>query len=688
MKFFKYLTVFLVFSFVFHFSLENKKSFANQNLSSSNTSLKPVKTKNNLDFYTQDLMNAGKNVTRDNYESIIYQTVCPYMNQLKSFETKGQVDQKKRKRFLETVVGLYDQALNWSSEHYLVSCIYHYYGSLDSNELADINKKFLSKKNQQKMKKLLNLCAQEQEEGNGDDPKGFIYSTGNQSKTSLLLPLEDYEKLSEQARLTYIQKIKSYYLDFEREVIKESPTQPESVVQLPILNFLIMSAVADEFKGKCLIGGVMRKTIYSKKLKRRACPIFGRACNGSKNNFQCGDMFNNKCISINPVGTLSNRCYKETKNEPVSTEQYEEYRESIQRIISGYCTGKRADRDSCTNFVNRNNELKKQMGIAVDEEDTVKPQIYLVPKMRPPEIERSSVPQEDDTEAAAPCIGCHEQNRGVAKEVEGLRQAAGDTDNILNYFSDNIFENSTCKCTGNDGCTRGCRHDSRLQDIGAPPATKCKDEKPMDESTSKCARHVRGAIMDTIHHFLAVYCEDTDKEVSKNRNDYNQCVNDFKTNREKNICEHGFIFHSALCALNLDGQSADAYNNIDDPGVKKKCEFWNEHNEALLSINIKQDDGTIKSVPLFKKISPGKMEGFQKDPSQIPTGSIIVSKSPGEGVHGHVEIKTNKNKCGPGNNQTCFCSDFCKERKNYKDLPVQAVFQWNPEIIKHIEENY
>ncbi len=682
MNLFKYFIILLVFSSVFYFSLENKKSFANQNLSSSNTSLKPaVKAKNNLDFYTRDLIKAGKNVTRGNYENIIYQKVCPYMSRLKSFETKGQVDKKKRKRFLEVVVGLYDQALNLSSEYYLMSCIYNYYGSSAPGELMNIGKKVLSDKNQREMRNLLKLYETEDREGNGDDPKGFTYSTDNRSKTSLLLPLEDYEQLSKQAQLTYIQKTKSYYLDFEKEVIESLPVQPESVVQFPILNFLIIPAVANEFKGKCLIGGVIRKTVYSKRLKRQACPIFGRACNGSTDNFQCGGVFNNKCISINPVKSISQRCYEAAKDEPVNSEQYEEYRGSVESILNQYCVGKRKRYAGCRHFRKRMEDINKET-----QEDIQLP--FLVPRRRPPGIERQATP-DTGTEATAPCTDCHESNSGVAREVEGLNrivgESSGNTEELVDYFSNNIFENSKCNCTGNDGCTKGCQHSRHLDRTESPPVNRCRGQKPMGLSKAKCARHVTGAIMKTVHHFLGRYCEGIDK-ISENRNDYAQCVEDFDSNQEKNICEHGIIFPSALCALNLDGQSADAYNNIGNRGVRNKCKAWNGHNEALLSINIKQDDGTLKRVPLFKKMSPDKLGQFQSDTSQIPPGSIVVSKSPSR--HGHVEIKTNRNECGPGNNQACFCSDYCRDRQAYDEtFNVQAVFQWNPEIVKYIKEN-
>ena len=619
------------------------------------------------------------------------------MEHLKSLEAKDQINREKRKHFLETVVKIYDETLNLSSEYYLMSCLYNYYNSAEPNELMEINKKLLSKKNQQKIEELLNLYHIENKEGNGDDPQGFTYSTEKKSQTSLLLPLEDYKKLSDDTRLTYIQQIKTHYLHFEESVINDLPIQPESTVQLPIFNFLIITAAADSFKGKCLIGGVVRSTVYSRRLKRRACPIFGRGCNGSNDNFQCGVIFNNKCISINPVRSLSKRCYEAAKNEPVNTDQYREYESSINNILEKYCIGKRTKYASCRTFKKRVKETNKQ-AIQSDSNTTDERQSFIHPKKRPSKILKQSATQDKVTEATAPCTDCLAQNQqSVNQEVKTIKQVIGSepsegenqhlNEDLVNYFSDNIFENSTCKCTGNDGCTKGCQHSRHLNRRQSPPINRCKGKKPRELSKAKCARHVTGAIMKTIHHFLAKYCSDINKSVSEDRNDYAQCVEDFNSNKEKNICEHGFIFPSALCAINLDGQSTDDYKKITNRKVRNKCKAWNKHNKLLLSINLKQDDGTVKAVPLFKKIPPEKIEQFQNDTSQIPQGSIIVSKSPSR--HGHVEIKTNKNKCGSDGKQPCFCSDFCRDRSAYNEaFSIQSVFQWNPEIIKHMKENY
>ena len=260
---------------------------------------------------------------------------------------------------------------------------------------------------------------------------------------------------------------------------------------------------------------------------------------------------------------------------------------------------------------------------------------------------------------------------------------------ILGYFSDIVFENSFCKCQGNNGCTRGCVLASLLDKDQYPPIRKCEGKKPTDSSSFFCARHITGAIMTIIHNFLADHCKKTNGGILEDTTDYQQCVNNFREDlkiNNTNICRHSFIFPSALCMLNLDGQSAHNYNSIPNEDVRLKCKRWNRYNQSLLAVNASLYNGEIRIIPLFKKISPEKNKEFQMDPRKIPNGAIIITKS--HLKYGHVEVKTDRNECGKNKTQTCFCSDFCQERLRYNQ-PVLAVFEWNSEFIRYMSmDNY
>lgn len=254
---------------------------------------------------------------------------------------------------------------------------------------------------------------------------------------------------------------------------------------------------------------------------------------------------------------------------------------------------------------------------------------------------------------------------------------------MLEYFSDIVFENSFCKCDGNNGCTRGCRLTKYLDQDQSPPFRQCKGKKSMRRSSEHCAKHVTGAIMTVIHDFLGDHCQSIGEKMPENRTDYHKCEKDFIKNANRgntSLCQHGFIFPYAFCMLNLTGEGLHVYNKI--PRIRRsKCKRWDQYNQSLLTMETSPHYGDIKSIPLFQKVSPERNEEFRKAPHKIPEGAIIVTRIYRE--EGHVEIKTNRKECGKNKTETCFCSDHCVERKSYHS-PVLAVFKWNPKFIKYL----
>ena len=187
--------------------------------------------------------------------------------------------------------------------------------------------------------------------------------------------------------------------------------------------------------------------------------------------------------------------------------------------------------------------------------------------------------------------------------------------------------------------------------------------------------------MNVIDDFLSPYCEK-----HSSYKPYDQCVEAFNldiTGGLIDICQHSFVFHSALCMLNLDGKDASVYDNISNREVRRNCKFWDDYNQMLYSFSFPVLE--IYDIPLFKKINTEKYAEFQQDPSQIPTGAIIVSQS--QSPHGHVEVKTNQLSCGKDKNAVCFCSDFCLERKKYEEpLKILAVYEWNTQFLEYFEQ--
>lgn len=638
---------------------------------------------NTANFYISDFKEIKESMNENNYEDLVYNKVCSHMNQIHSPLFLQSLNSTKKKQILTELVKVYGRVLDFSEEHYLMYCIYDHYQSPQPEELEEISKKILSSEKQKQFNDMFDLCHQENIKGNGDDPLLKPFDTQSSSK---LLPVKVYRKLSAYFQKSYIKKIKEYFLQFEQRAEKELSIPRENTEQSLekssmgtkgqsfLLELFFPYVFANSFKNRCLIGGVFQEISYSKRLKRNSCSVWGRECNGSKNNFQCGAVFNNKCIPINPVRSISKRCYQVSKDDPVLPDFYKDYKNSVESILDEYCSGRRKNRVSCRLFRERVEQANQEYRLNLEENQ-----------------DGGSL-LDEQTEAGAVCLDCLQNQSPQFKDMQKISEIIlkiKKEREFMDYFSDTIFDHTSCRCTGNDGCTRGCKSRRSLEKgDSSPPITRCYRRKSRGRSTANCMKHVTGAIMNSVHKFLAPYCED----VTKNKADYEQCIDEFQADSSHNICQNGLVFPSALCAINLDGKGSNAmYKKIKNQRVKNNCKRWNKFNKSLLSIELKQDDGSLKSVPLFQKIPLDSLKSKGKlDMNKIPKGAIIVSSSASK--HGHVEIKTGNKECskkGVKGNETCFCSDFCRSRKDYKKegLKAQAVFQWNPEIIKYINNN-
>lgn len=230
---------------------------------------------------------------------------------------------------------------------------------------------------------------------------------------------------------------------------------------------------------------------------------------------------------------------------------------------------------------------------------------------------------------------------------------------LVDYFSNLIFENTSCRCRGNNRCTRGCVKG------GVLPQVRCRGRKNRKKTTLRCMGYVNGAIMATVHSYFDKYCPNQPFS-------YVSCLD--TKGGEGTLCEQGFVFPSALCGLNLDGKGR--FNLIRNKSVRKNCKNWFRHNGKLVFVDVSEQNGNWQEVPLFQKID------MPEDPEDLPSGTIIVSAS--DSIHGHIEIKTDKRECGKKKKDICFCSDFCDSRKGGYKWPFrpQVVFQWHPEFIR------
>ena len=644
------------------------------------------------------LIQDRKKINSRNFAYIIEKGACGYLQKLKDAQArqagKNPLSAIQEEAFFKEVLRVYGKALDYTLDHNYFYCLYNYFGSPRHPKILEISAAVLSKKKQEKLLDRLKICHEAEVEGNGDNPgknsrmREISYESlkkekskkgkskkGSSAALSLkLLSPPVYRKMPYKFQKQYSNSARRSFLELEKASGKKAPPAKRARAA-PMPGFLLfplfpLAAEASLVSGssECLVGGVLRKTVYQSQTGRYVCPTMNNPCEGQKDGFRCGAVFNEKCVSRNPVKSISQRCYEAAREEPVSPEKYKQFADSLRGDFDSYCKS-RARSSACKLYLARMNQMEE----------------YFSEKIEIVEEEQMAKITER-TEAGARCLDClksegsSDETAQLFKDIASLGEDKQQRVEMTDYLSNSVFEMAACKCEpGNDRCTRGCGRP------GASPLLDCKGDKSKSESWSKCMRHTLSAMMKTIHEFIGRYCPNYPFE-------YAVCDKGAKSGKPS-ICDQGFVLPSALCALNLDGE--DRYSMIKDREPKeyfnkaknqimktapvlKSCEKWKGHNKALTTVVILDGEGQPKRVPLFQKAD------MPADPEDLPDGSIVVMES--NSRHGHIEIKTNKKDCG-GN--VCFCSDYCDSRKGGYQPPFKPLiaFQWNPEVLKYFEDN-
>ncbi len=299
---------------------------------------KESKTKD-MEVYLKDLISSRIKINGYNYQQIVYQKVCPYMRGLKDIESAQKINGDIRQKILQEVVKIYDKAFDFSVDHSLIFCVYNYYSATklkNPSEFFKIALKIVSPKKLRLLKDKFNTCDRVDKEGNGDGVNIPL------KKTSYLIPKKQYQIMSPSLRLRYIKEIKKAFLHFEIDI--KNQRQQKKTAWLNFLNFFIPPAFsAVVFSEPCLIGGNLNETVFSEYLKRDICPSRDNHCDGSENKFECGFIFNHKCIPIDPNDSISERCYNASKNTPIDRKDYIVARD---KPFHYFCHS-RLERESC-----------------------------------------------------------------------------------------------------------------------------------------------------------------------------------------------------------------------------------------------------------------------------------------------------------------------------------------------------
>ena len=661
------------------------------------------KAHQNLSASIADLQRVRRGISAETFNSAVYDKLCPYLEEIGKMEKAGiRFSSLHRRRFLREVVRIYDRVMDFSYEHHTVYCVYHYYGSSRPTELFDIAKNILSRKKQKKLQYLLDVCKSEETYGNGD--RDISTLNNRKDKRIRLISDEEYRRFSLKTRRKYIQQVKKTYLQFEERNRKSLSSRRELKGDFLSELFFPRAAAATR-RTTCLIGGRVRETMTAAS-GGVFCPSAGNpcgnsACGGNSNTFKCGGIYHERCVCRKPVGNLSRRCSSASLKGPLRP--YSDYSSAVDRI-EDYCRNSAHAKDTgnCNRFKDELNHINTSTLAECRKNGNCPPENLIISE-GPITGANAITPEEGQTEAGGVCLDCalsSLQFSSLRKTAEELQEVSQSLNDPVERFVNLTYENSSCYCGTNDGCSRGCNNFT-----SHPPSNKCTQELPRNlrnrglpgkknsryKSTGLCMKHITGSLMNTLHSSLREHCQEVTANDSESASPYSdpykkgKCYKNFSKESEPDICRYGFKFPSALCALAFGGEEATVYNKaVKDERVRNKCKRWHYHNQALSSIVVRGEDGKTKKISIFKTVPREKYAAYQTKPETIPSGALIVSKTAGR--HGHIEIKTDK-KCGPGKAQSCFCSDFCAGRKSgYHGKEIEAVFEWNPEFIKYVRE--
>jgi len=170
-----------------------------------------------------------------------------------------------------------------------------------------------------------------------------------------IVPYEDYAQWPAEQQIAYELEARQAFFDFESG--SQAKMEFAGSATLQFWATLFPAAFAAPEKA-CLVGGVRRAMVNLS--DRYVCPTSGRPCGpqGDKG-FLCGTVYNDACISREPVGTISKRCLEAAGNTPSDEARYSEKRSAFQSVAADCRSGTIGAqyKSQCDNFLQRMNRL-------------------------------------------------------------------------------------------------------------------------------------------------------------------------------------------------------------------------------------------------------------------------------------------------------------------------------------------
>ena len=568
--------IFLIFVF---FSLP---SFGNNEKPTS--SAMTVKTDEKTDF--NEILQAHLNdlkktkISATYYNSAVKDKVCPYLKDLKSFEEKASKDEIKeevRKEFLSEIIQVLAHISQHTSHHLIMYCLYNYFEEPWNRELRVLARKTLKAQvdSLKKIKEMMHVCDRETKKGNGD---------------------QFQEEKKKKPNLTSFLSKKGL---------------------LFLKDLFFSKAYAETLEDTCLVGGLVSFK------EGESCSIPDRPCENQEGGFQCGPIFNDKCVK--KTRSLSQDCYETSKEEALNPDFKLAYEDPSFEDILKNCEN--SPSTGCKYFNKRYGDHLKEMASDLETEGEV-----LETSVASDEIEILS----EESEETGNFLDIFDGLFGKGDEKREL--AFHNPPNINQRISDIIYENAQCYCQTTQKCSRGCV--KNRSDPFAKIKTRCRGSKPVGSSSEYCMRHVTAAIMGVVHEFITNHCQSMGFPIIASREDKGECSKIDVNSTKVNVCTNSLVYPSAICGVDLAGDiptfkegeesskqipkkcldKPQAFCKVKDPSlqdyeflvkkekIRSRCRTWSDYNRQIISSvpieKVIKDTGEVsyKMAPLFVRV--------------------------------------------------------------------------------------
>lgn len=182
--------------------------------------------------------------------------------------------------------------------------------------------------------------------------------------TSVLLKVSEYKRLSVEHQQAYSRALQSAFLEFEEMMFDEthlSDSARNSQPSLRLWEHLIEQfqpvAIASS-NNHCVIGGVLLSR--QNQGGNSFCPTTGRRCElpGSSDNFKCGAIFNQGCVTRLPISSLSQRCKQSGAN--FKWPEYDKVKKELEKLEL-FCQKMQNGSEGCGYLQQRIADIRKNV---------------------------------------------------------------------------------------------------------------------------------------------------------------------------------------------------------------------------------------------------------------------------------------------------------------------------------------